>query len=216
MKIVCISDTHSKHNLLKDIPDGDVIIHAGDISSVGNNYEIVNFTKWFLKLPHKHKIVVPGNHDFFFERNINNPSENMTMIKEALPDPIIYLKDDEVTIDGIKFWGSPYTPKFFSWAFMLERGEELRKHWEKIPEDTDVLITHGPPKNILDRCNNDGFHAGCEELLSKIKTIKPKCHIFGHIHEGYGKLTIDGVTYINASVLDDKYYMTNKPIVIEV
>lgn len=202
MKIIAISDTHNKHKSII-IPDGDVIVHAGDISSMGHKHEIINFFKWFSKLPHNHKILIAGNHDFYFQY----PE---SIIKEILPQNIIYLYDEEIVIDGVKFWGSPYTPVFGNWAFMKSE-KELEEHWKKIPEDVDVLITHGPPQGILD------YEMGDKELMSKLTTISchPKIHIFGHIHEGYGIETKGVTKFVNASILDEKYEIINKPIVIE-
>ena len=203
MKIVAISDTHNKHKNIT-IPEGDVIVHAGDISSMGYKHEVIHFFEWFSKLPHTHKILIAGNHDFFFQL----PE---SIVKEILPQNITYLYDEEVIIDGIKFWGSPYTPIFGSWAFMESR-PELEERWKNIPNDVNVLITHGPPYGILD------YEIGDKELKNRLMTIptNPKAHIFGHIHEGYG-IDTKGVTkFINASILNEKYEVVNQPIIIEI
>ena len=207
MKIVIISDTHNKHKGVK-IPEGDVIIHAGDMSSMGRHHEIRNFCDWLMKLDFKHKIIVPGNHDFFFERNLDN------MIRDAVPEPIKYLINEYVEIDGIKIWGSPITPKFCDWAYMMD-DDLIGEHWKKIPEGIDILVTHGPPYGILDNCRN-GQRVGCKKLLDRIKIVKPKYHIFGHIHDGYGIETHGETTFINVSVLDDEYIMTNEAAVLEI
>jgi Icc-related predicted phosphoesterase len=124
------------------------------------------------------------------------------------------LFDNDVTIDGIKFYGSPWQPEFHNWAFNLSRGEELAEKWEQIPNDVDVLITHGPAYGILDYAPIGG-HVGCEELYRKIVEVKPKIHVCGHIHDGYGQKTMGGIEFLNASVLNDRYEHAHKPIFVE-
>jgi Icc-related predicted phosphoesterase len=207
MKLVFISDTHGQHNKFK-IPDGDFIIHCGDVSSVGREEEIISFADWFSSLPHKYKIMIPGNHDFLFERNYD-VSKNIMDSRG-----IIFLIDSSVEIEGIKFWGSPITPWFHNWAFNRYRGSEIEHHWNKIPEDTDVLLTHGPPaymENYLSMVL-EGEDVGCEDLYRAIKRINPKVSAFGHIHEGYGTHEDDNTIFINCSLLNRRYSPTNNPI----
>ena len=206
MKIVCISDTHGQHAALQ-LPAGDMILHAGDLSGRGRDWEIRDFLNWFSNLPHKHKVFIGGNHDFLLE---DHPED----FKEMIPANVTYLEDSFTVIEGIKIWGSPITPWFFDWAFNRRRGPEIKKHWDKIPEDTDILITHGPPARIRDKTNKGDF-AGCEDLMLRIQEVKPKVHLFGHIHEAYGQQTTDGTQFVNASVLNLEYRMVNNPIVIE-
>lgn len=142
MKLVCISDTHSLHRRLQSIPDGDVLIHAGDCLGQGTLENIEDFNDWLGSLPHRHKIVIAGNHDWAFQ-------ETPELARQALTSAI-YLEDSGVEIEGVRFWGSPWTPIFMNWAFMLGRGEPLYEKWQLIPDDTDVLITHGPPQGIGD------------------------------------------------------------------
>lgn len=181
MRLVCISDTHSLHRRIPDIPDGDVLIHAGDCLGAGTLENVEDLNDWLGTLPHRHKIVIAGNHDWVFQ-------EAPALARDALTNAI-YLEDSGVEIDGIRFWGSPWTPTFLDWAFMLDRGQALHDRWMQIPDDTDVLITHGPPKGIGDealmgfRCQN----VGCVDLLHRIEQMRLKAHIFGHIHEGYGQ-----------------------------
>jgi Icc-related predicted phosphoesterase len=212
-KIVFISDTHNKHKHLTSkgmgniLGSGDYLIHCGDCTSMGHKHEINGFLDWFSNTDFKHKIFIAGNHDFGFEQQ--------TDIDQEYKDKgVIYLFDNDVTIDGIKFYGSPWQPEFHDWAFNLPRGEELAAKWEKIPDDVDILITHGPAYGILDYAPIGG-HVGCEELYRKIAEVKPKIHVCGHIHDGYGQKTMGGIEFLNASVLNDRYEYAHKPIVVE-
>ena len=205
MKIVCISDTHGKHDEI-EVPAGDLLIHAGDVSRGGKPKEIRRFNKWLGTLPHRHKVVIAGNHDFWFENERGKA--------EAFITNAIYLNDSGVTIEGINIWGSPITPWFFDWAFNRARGREIRKYWDLIPQNTDILITHGPPKGILDKVAG-GEEVGCEELSEVLTYLCPKYHIFGHIHEAQGTLEVNGTHYINASMLNLRYEAVHKAIVIE-
>jgi len=189
-RLVLVSDSHGRHrNLI--VPEGDVFIHAGDMTAFAGETDILeDFNDWLDTLPHPHKIVIAGNHDFCFER------DNET--SRAMLTAGTYLEDEGVTIDGISYYGSPWQPVFLNWAFNLERGEPLRRKWEMIPGDTRVLITHGPPFGILDETSH-GQKVGCEELLERVREIKPQVHVFGHIHEARGMVERDGTTFVNAS-----------------
>lgn len=205
MKIVCISDTHGKHQGL-EVPEGDLLIHAGDVSRRGKPKEIRKFNDWLGTLPHPYKVVIAGNHDWLFE---NAPEEAEALITQA-----VYLNDSGVNIQGFHIWGSPISPTFYDWAFNRDRGEQIRKHWALIPENTDILITHGPPKGILDKVFT-GEEVGCEDLTEAVNRVCPKYHIFGHIHEAYGQATHNGTHYINASVLNLRYQLENEAVVFE-
>jgi Icc-related predicted phosphoesterase len=206
MDIVVIADTHGLHKEVP-IPPGDVIIHAGDISNVGKPQELKDFFNWFNALNIKVKIFIAGNHDFLFEKN-------GIQARSFIPDGVIYLQDSAVEVEGVKIYGSPTTPEFMDWAFMAKRGEDIRRYWEKIPTDTDILITHGPPHGILDQ-TIEGIHAGCEELKTKVFQIRPKYHVFGHIHEAYGQQLEDEVTFVNASIVNADYNVVNKPVTLK-
>ena len=208
-RLVCISDTHLVHERTDyPVPDGDVLIHAGDATRRGDADEIERFVEWFAGLPHPHKIFVAGNHDFLFETD--------PPTAEALLGPdIVYLRDSGVELEGLRFWGSPWQPVFFNWAFNLPRGEPLREKWRLIPQDTDVLITHGPPHLIGDRTAR-GVDAGCVDLLDEVTNrIRPAAHVFGHIHEGYGRIVRDGLRFLNASSCDLRYRLVNPPLVLD-
>jgi Icc-related predicted phosphoesterase len=217
MKILCISDTHTKHDKIPSVylenADNaiDMIIHAGDVSSRGTETEIINFLEWYDKLPFKYKIFIPGNHDFFFEE-----SDNEMIIKLLSNYPsITYLNDSGIEIEGIKIWGSPITPYFHNWAFN-RIGYEINKHWDLIPLDTNILITHGPMFGYLD-LTLQGIRSGCEFLRERLPDFTDlKMHICGHIHEAYGEHEfVDGKLFLNASVLNRRYEMQNRPIFIE-
>jgi Icc-related predicted phosphoesterase len=207
MKIVAISDTHGQHNDL-ELPKGDMIIHAGDVSKLGHKSEVLDFLYYFSELDFEHKIFIAGNHDFFFEK------ESKEEIAKVIPQNVIYLNDSGIQIEGINIWGSPIQPWFFDWAFNKQRGTDIAKHWELIPKDTDILVTHGPPMGILDKTTK-GLSVGCEELTRTVKSLHLKMHIFGHIHEAYGCQEVDGTEFINASVLDVKYRLVNKAFLRE-
>lgn len=208
MRIVCISDTHLMHTKYRfDVPDGDVLIHAGDATFQGRSEEIRAFSTWFGRLPHKRKIFVAGNHDlgFQFARE-----EAISL----LPKKCHYLEDSGVEIDGVKFWGSPWQPEFFNWAFNLPRGQELKKHWDLIPADTNVLITHSPPFGIGDWVER-GEHVGCMDMLDAIRRVQPAVHVCGHIHGGYGRHRIQNMEFINASICNEAYQPVNAPFVVD-
>lgn len=169
MKIVFISDTHAKHGLLKtqDLPEADIIIHAGDISTRGYKHEIEDFLYWYSRLDqYKHKIFCAGNHDFFFEAD-RETAMNL------IPENVIYLEDSSVVIEGIKIWGSPVSPYFHNWAFNRERGKDINKYWQNIPNDVDILLTHTPPYNILDKTVYYEY-VGCEDLRKGYLKSNPK------------------------------------------
>lgn len=208
MKFVCIADTHGQHHSLK-LPKADVIIHAGDISRRGEISEVRDFLNWFTELDFKYKLFIAGNHDFYFERTTQEE------INKIIPENIIYLNDSGTSINNINIWGSPISPWFFNWAFNRHRGEPIAKHWDLIPPNTDILITHGPAYNKLDKTISSQA-VGCKDLLEKIQALKPKFHVCGHIHEAYGQDSHSETTFINASVLNENYTLVNEAIVFSI
>ena len=213
MRIVCISDTHKFHEQIV-VPDGDVLIHSGDATVNGTIPEIADFIEWLSQQPHQHKILVAGNHDWLYF--LDNP-----LARELTKPSVIYLQDSLTEIDGLKIYGSPWQPRFFDWAFNLNRGPEMAEKWAMIPDDIDILITHGPPHGILDLVPRQGWeeNTGCEELRKRVEQIaahgRMKLHVFGHIHCGYGVHEEFGVKFVNASTCDEQYNATNPPIVID-
>jgi len=232
MKIVFISDTHgAKFHTKLEIPECDVVVHSGDIGGRTTTLELAEFLNWFEKLPAKKKIFVAGNHDIcmdydWVQRQADNNVISGLVAEQIYQDAmklikkfdVVYLLNSGYEYEGIKFWGSPYSPSFNRqyWAFNADRGEEIKQYWDMIPNDTDVLITHSPPKFILDKCISGGFHAGCEELNKKINEFQYPIHCFGHIHEGYGFHWQNKTLCLNASVLNEDYKLTNKPFLVEI
>ena len=218
MKITFISDTHTKHHqVTSQLPGGDLLIHAGDFSSRGYKDEVDGFFDWFNKLDnYTNKIVIAGNHDLMFE-------DDPMLAKDIISyyPKVTYLQDDlEVIGDNysssVKVWGSPWQPEFYNWAFNLPKdGVELKQKWSQIPIGTDILITHGPPHGHLDAVVGQYNNLGCKMLSERIEVVKPKIHVFGHIHSGYGYKFENGTHYINAAVLGEDYIFKNKPLTVE-
>lgn len=200
MKIVMISDTHG---LCPEIPSGDILIHAGDLTNRGYRSDVHRQLCWLEKemTKFRHTILVPGNHDFYFEGRSRDSK------KDCRDLGINLLLHKELVLDGIKFFGSPYTPNYHNWAFNVARNE-ISKYWEQIPSDTRVLITHGPPYRILDF--EEQVHYGDRELLKKVKKLSDlKLHVFGHIHDSFGRLEQDGKIFVNAA------YRKHQQILVE-
>ncbi len=204
MKVVCLSDTHLRHAGL-DVPDGDLLVVAGDVTRRGAPEELAEVDRWLAGLPHRHKVLVAGNHDFGLQ---HDPGAGARLTGAT------YLEDSGTTVDGLTVWGSPWQPLFFDWAFNLPRGAPLRERWDLIPAGTTILVTHGPPRGILDRVD-DGQHVGCDDLLTAVRRVRPRLHVFGHIHESAGTTEVDGTVFVNASVCDRRYRPVNPPIVVE-
>jgi Icc-related predicted phosphoesterase len=208
VRVVCVSDTHGQHAKLS-VPDGDVLIHAGDFMTFGDRRrEIVDFNQWLGKQPHRHKVVIAGNHDLMFERH---PGADRELLGNG-----IYLENAGVELLGLNIWGSPVQPEFKNWAFNVARGTAIRRYWKMIPTDTDVLVTHGPPFGVLDQVNPSTAHLGCEELAKAVEEIKPRLHVFGHIHGGHGSSASDGTQFVNASVVNEAYWPVYEPQVVEI
>lgn len=214
MKIVAISDTHCMHRKV-EVPEGDILVHAGDISGRGKWHTFVDFVQWMSEQSHKHKVFILGNHDGY------SHGECKKWIADKHPDANIHLLfEEEVVLEGLKFYGSPWTPEFCNWHFMRPRGKSIARKWDQIPEDVDVLVTHGPPYGHNDVAppymSPQPRAVGCLELLKRVVVVKPKVHIFGHIHCGYGVTASDevGTIFVNASTCTEQYEPTNPPQII--
>lgn len=205
MKIICISDLHRHFPL--DLPKGDLLIAAGDFD-IRDQYDLDNVIDYFIELPYKDVVFIGGNHDIYLDKLWQN---NISL---KTPKHIHYLFNESIEIEGIKIWGSPYSPTFgVGWVFNGSL-EELKTIWSTIPEDTDIVVSHCPCFGINDQVR--GISQGCPALRNRIKEIKPKLHVSGHLHEHGGKVYCDKHTiYANSSIMDEFYEPTNKPVVIE-
>jgi len=223
LKCVVLSDTHGMHRQIT-VPEGDVLIHCGDFCKYGRKDEVVDFVEWLTEQPHKYIIVTPGNHDRPAERESN-------LVRDLFgAENMHLLLNEDVVIEGVKFWGSPITPKFLNWSFMRERGAPLQAVWSQIPDDVDVLITHGPPYGHGDLA--PAYYtphlnvAGCLDLLNRVREIKtksdwkyPRVHCFGHIHAGHGATQSNefgDLVFINAAICTEEYLPTNQPLSFEI
>ena len=199
MKVVLIADTHGR---TPELPDGDVLVHAGDCTSRGTKEEVEQFDAWLGTLNYKPILFTPGNHDFYLEDDRSILINATVLINEG------------IVIDGVSFWASPYVLRFGGWAFGRSE-EKLADIWSRIPDNVDVLITHSPPKGILDY-GISGSNLGSESLFERSSIVEPKVHVFGHIHEGAGQKRIGATTFVNASVVNEYYRNVNKPVVVDI
>lgn len=230
MKIAFFSDTHTIHerwysNLREDVRDdfdsADMLIFTGDYSDTGSYKDTESFCRWFHNRPNRYKIMIAGNHDFFFDTEISkrNPAPRTNYeIEELLGryNSIIYLNNSDVTIEDITIWGSPINKWFYDWAFNRHEGADIKRYWDTIPNNTDILLTHGPSYGVQDLVIRNGTeeHLGDRDLQDAIERVKPKIFASGHIHEGYGEEQIGKTLFINSCSLDGKYNPMNDPIIV--
>lgn len=206
MRVVCISDTHGLHRAVR-VPDGDILVHAGDLSRRGELETLADFDDWLSGLPHAHKLIIAGNHDFCFENH--RREQAIGVLQHAC-----YLQDSSCCVEGLTIWGTPWQPWFHDWAFNVRSEEARAEIWARIPEQTDILIVHGPPQGCGDRTQS-GHQVGCQALHARIAQIAPKLVVTGHIHEAYGSYSIGLTRVVNASICTLRYQPTNPPIVID-
>lgn len=209
MKLVLISDTHSLHEYLT-IPPCDLLIHAGDFCGRKSPELVFQFLEWFERQPARHRVLIAGNHDIICEED---PLDFARMLRGRA---IHYLNDSGVTLEDQVIWGSPVQPRFFDWAFNRDRGAQIKKHWDLIPSNTAILITHGPPLGIGDR-NSLGEPVGCADLLETVLRIEPRLHVFGHIHEGHGMYRTSGrlTRFVNAAMFSADHRRMHVPVEID-
>ena len=217
MRLICTSDTHSKHRELVRFPDGDAFIYAGDLMNSGRRWEdIIDFNAWLEEVPvsKDRRLIIQGNHDILFDFSHPQSSPKTADKAKSLITNGVCLLDEAYEIQGVKFYGSPWSPYFFGWGFNAHRGGDIKEYWDKIPEDTEVLITHSPPYGILDQIvPGKTDHLGCEELLKVVKRLpRLKYHIFGHIHGSRGQKIVRfdhgkiiDPCFVNAAFLNEKY-----------
>jgi predicted phosphohydrolase len=224
IKICCMSDTHSRQGLMKDIEPSDILLHAGDVSMMGYRHEILDFIEWFESQPALHRVWIGGNHDLSLEEDPR--PEWLQEVLAGLDTNTHYLQDSGVEIMGVKIWGCPWQPEFCNWAFNLPRGERLREKYDLMPEDTDVLIVHGPPYSYFDevperyrQIGQEDLHVGCKDLALKVNQSNLKLCVFGHIHpetEGPKTTSLHGgaLHLVNASVVNNQYKVVYPPIYV--
>lgn len=207
MRLVCLSDTHGLHARVA-VPAGDVLVHAGDMTEHGTEAQVRDFLAWFATVgTFGHRLLIAGNHDLCFERA---PAR----AEGLLPPGVTYLRDSGALVGGVRVWGSPMTPAYGAWAFGQQEAE-LARTWARIPPDTDVLLTHGPPRGTLDRVLPRGEAVGCAHLARAVSRVRPRLHVFGHIHEGHGRQAPAGTCSVNAAVCDAGYRLAHAPQVID-
>lgn len=224
MKIVIISDTHEQH-LKVNVPNGDLLIHCGDWTNRGDEFATQRFLDWFSAQPYKYKCFIAGNHELTLDYYSRTRPAYIEYINEYLRNynNLYYLEQSSINIEGLNIYGSPITPFFYNWAFNRQRGKDIAIEWAKIPDDTNVLITHGPPHGILDMVEdnisnrNRDLHQGCADLRNRVNELKNlKAHVFGHLHTDGGKsVEVNGATYVNAAICTESYRPTNLPVVFE-
>jgi hypothetical protein len=220
------------------LPGGDLLIHSGDISSLGRKSEVERFVKWFNDIDnYTYKVFIAGNHDMTFDSEKllrdklahfegrteydtecadGKPQWLIDMLGMSLAGGVFYLENSSIDIEGIKVWGSPYSPSFgYGWAFNKDRGYDINEVWNTIPMDTDIVITHGPIYGYCDRTSREGLNVGCADLYHRLNEVKPQLHFSGHIHEAYGYRQTDWGYAFNGCNCDLSYLVNNKPMTFD-
>lgn len=205
---VCIfvSDLHTREI---DPPPGDILINCGDITFQGTKKEVAWYTEWLKKQRPKYKQIVwiAGNHDF------NAHYWGPEVAKET---DTIYLHNSGCEVEGLKIWGSPFSPTFGDWYAMRNRGDDIQEIWNMIPEGMDIVLAHSPALGILDTTPYENHPVGCKNLLETIKIKKPRVLASGHLHDCGGRMEEHfGITFVNAAICDEQYNPTNQPVVLE-
>ena len=243
MKLGIFSDTHNYHqswydnldsDVKKEFDSADALIFTGDCTNVGSAHDVHNFLEWFNHRPNPYKIMIAGNHDFFFDtdeipKNKRHIPVDVSVVAAVLCQypKVTYLCNADIKIskstdggesESVRIWGSPMSKWFHDWGFNRHPGEDIKRYWDMIPKDTDVIMTHGPVYGIADVCpqGNKLINVGDKDLLDAVHRINPKVFCCGHIHEGYGVTTRDETTFVNGSVMSDIYKAVNPPIILEI
>ncbi|KAI8340622.1 Metallo-dependent phosphatase-like protein [Chlamydoabsidia padenii] len=215
-RFVCMSDTHGKTSFKFDVPDGDVFIHAGDLTRYGRASEFEPTIDWIKTLPHKVKIVTAGNHDHVLDEVFGLITRKQHVLTQFQQAGITYLEHESyqlpASLGGHRLFVSPYAPMHLGGAFMPTGS--LERYWQDIPESIDILVTHTPPRGYLDQTRS-GLHVGCPSLTNKIQAIQPKVSIFGHIHESNGYTIENDILYINACTSNHRYQPNQLPVVFD-
>lgn len=206
MIIDCISDLHGEYPTLMG---GDLLIIAGDLTARDLEDEYYKFNSWLCDQDYEKKVVIAGNHDGLLQKDAFKYLEGVPAFD--------YLCDTETEFKGLKIYGSPWTPMFCNWYFMKKSRQDLKEAWDKIPDDTDILVTHGPARGLLDTVSPYSSRPlGCEELRLALERVRPKLHVFGHIHGGYGKMLLKhegpNTWCVNAALMNEDYDPVNAPI----
>ncbi len=209
MIIVALSDTHGNHRAV-DVPQGDIIIHCGDITRKSNTEEVADFIRWFAGLNFQYKILVAGNHDRFIRK------KKPEFLELARSHNISYLENTSIQINGYSIFGSPFSLNYGGiGAFTYPDKPGAEQIWNLIPDNINILVTHAPPRGFRDFSKTENKNAGCQVLRERVLSIKPRYHIFGHIHESYGIETHGDSIFINASLSNGSGEIVNKPVVLE-
>lgn len=237
MKFVCVSDTHTKHGKLGSsltLPDGDVLLHAGDFSNVGGRHEVDGFFNWLIKQAPRYTygiVFIAGNHDKSFDTKYKHlfaikeapggkPQWLIDMLEDLTEEGsnVTYLENSSIELNGTKIWGSPYSPWYYGdrWAFNKRRGKEIAEVWNLIPVNTDIVITHTPVAYKLDWIPSTQEYVGCYDLGRRLEDVRPRLHVSGHIHESFGVDRNLDTTFINASTCNEYYDAANEPIVVTI
>lgn len=202
--LVLLSDSHELHREI-EVPDGDILIHSGDFTMLSHSlHTIIDFNEWLRALPHRHKVVVPGNHELY----------RQSLVHRSLISNAQLLINEGVEIEGLRVWGSPITP--VGPAFGVRSAQERRWLYSSIPQETDVLITHGPPFGILDCNPGSTLHQGDRVLPEAVDRVRPRLHVFGHIHGAHGLFEGEHTTVVNAALLGPGGDLDKKPIVLRI
>lgn len=238
MRLVFVSDTHSQHRRLTQAiiaAKADVLVHCGDFSDVewdlrtqrfvkiGDLSGISSFAEWCEMLLRKKYVgavvVIAGNHDLRLDATFPDIASTFPSLPEQcrkmldLPG-VHYLQDEALALEGITFYGSPWTTRFYDWGFQIDSKAHDEHLWSLIPERVDVLVTHGPPFGIGD-LTEDRRSTGSHGLMEAVERVKPRVHAFGHIHHGYGMAVKGPTLFLNASTCTEEYKPTNPPIVLD-